>query len=32
MDASFSHTIKLMNKYRMDFICLENGTLNSKRL
>ena len=32
MDASFSYTIKLMNKFRMDFICLENGTLNAKRL
>ena len=32
MDASLSYTIKLMNKYRMDFISLENGTLNSKRL
>ena len=32
MDANFSYTIKLMNKYRMDFICLENGTLNPKRL
>ena len=32
MDANFSYTVTIMNKYRMDFICLENGTLNSKRL